>query len=435
MKRRTLQLLLLTLLSSSGAMAQVNCSSGPTTPKLVCEFPISTGVLTNASALGSTSGASSGAATALQAATTLNIAVATQVSQLPMASASSGTLVVHDKNGAAHTINDLGPILTDRAQTIGKNRFFLGATASQFVFTDIDGNSLGNLKFAFYRTAYNPATGAVLTNTYTSDTTRIDFRINQFIGVATWGLTDTLDLSVIVPVERVSIGAYTGAPTPATKTTSYVLDANNKFLFQYDTSPTYAFGSASGVGDITVNGKSIMWKGERAAVSAAMNFRLPTGDKLNLLGSGAFGLNPYLAYSYQAKVSPHAKVGYQWNTRTVLNNPTLTFGGNKALPGGMQYDIGVDYAIKKQLTIAGDLLGNQYLNTPRLNTTTVKITDTISVPTSTPGTSSYWISNVSTGLKWNPVGNLVLSGNVLFQLIDNGLRSRPTPLVGIAYRF
>ena len=169
-----------------------------------------------------------------------------------------------------------------------------------------------------------------------------------------------------------------------------------------------------------------------------MNVRTPTGDDLNYLGSGAFGFSPYLVYSYLAKISPHAKIGYQWNTSTELNNPTATPGGNLALPGGVQYDFGADWAVLRHVTIAGDLLGNQYLNAPKLvrtNTPLPTTPSTVSLPTIVPGTSSYSINNFSIGLKWNPFRNAVFSGNVLTQLNNNGLRSRPTPLVGISYKF
>ena len=434
MTRRTLQLLLLIAVSSAGAMGQIDCINGPASQKLVCQFPFATGVFKNDSALGGTQGIQS----AVKAAGVFNSAIGTQVSQLPLASASAGTVVVY-KAGVPETFNNLGPILTDRAQTVGKHRFFLGGTASQFVFTDIDGISLRKLPFAFYATAFQNGTNTVLSNTYTTENTRLAFKIDQYIGVATYGVSSRMDVSVIVPVTRVSLGATTY------NSTSYILDANNNYIFGPYTNPqTYSPGTASGVGDITFNSKFEFWRGERATVSAGMNFRTPTGDELNYLGSGAWGFNPYLVYSYLSKISPHVKIGYQWNTATELNNPTDTHGGNLALPGGVQYDVGADWAMLRRVTVAGDLLGNQYLNAPRLVSTTIPLPTTlpppaspskVDLPTIVPETSSYTINNLSTGLKWNPFRNLVLAGNVLFQLNNNGLRSRPTPLVGISCKF
>jgi hypothetical protein len=186
-----------------------------------------------------------------------------------------------------------------------------------------------------------------------------------------------------------------------------------------------------------------MWTGEHATVAAEFNLRTPTGDDVNLLGSGAYGFNPFVVYSYLWKVSPHAKIGYQWNTKSELNNPTLQHGGNLALPGGLQYDLGADWALAKRLTVAGDILGNQFLNTPKIvspTTATETLTKTGSsttVPlyTTTTENSSYTLNNFSAGLKIALFRNLVVSGNMLVQLNNNGLRSRPTPLVGISYKF
>jgi len=429
MKRRTVQLLLTAAFTSAAALGQINCSSGPAAQKLVCEFPFATGVLTNDSALG---GGHTGSNTALQLATGINISIATQVSQLPLASASAGTIVLYHA-GVPETLSNLGPILTDRAQTIGRHKLFLGFTASQFVFTDIDGIGLGHLPFGYVQAAYLPGTSTLLSNTYTTEQTNLKFRINQYIGVATFGLTDKVDFTVIVPAERVSLGATTFDAE------SYIVNASNvKIYGPYSTPGTYSPGTASGVGDINFILKGELWRGEHATASAAMQVRAPSGDDLNYLGSGAWGIDPYLVYSYLWKVSPHAKIGYQWNTSSELNNPTNTVGGNLNLPGGVQYDVGADWAAKKWLTVAADLLGNQYLNTPRLVETTNQVTTTtgtLNLASSVSQNSSYSINNVSAGLKINPIGNLVLSGNVLFQINNNGLRARPTPLVGMSYKF
>lgn len=432
MKPSTLLLPLLITLSCAGAWGQINCASGPASSKLVCEFPFATGLFTNASALGVTSGTSGATLTAQQLATSIDIGIATQVSQLPLASASAGTVVVF-KAGVPETFNNLGPILTDRAQTVGRHKLFIGFTGSQFVFTDIDGTSLGKLPFAWGATALNPGTGGTLTTTYTTEDTKLQFKINQFISVVTFGISNRVDVSAIIPVEYVSLGATTY------NSQSYIVNSIGNLVYgPYTNPPTHAAGTASGVGDINFNVKASAWSGEHATVAAAVNVRVPSGDDLNYLGSGAWGFNPYVAYSYLWKVSPHAKIGYQWNTSTELNNPTFSHGGNLALPGGLQYDVGADWAVARHMTIAADLLGNQFLNTPKLvpTTTTITISGTPTpLATSSTGNSSYTLNNASVGVKLNPGKQLVFSANVLFQTTNNGLRSRPTPLIGISYKF
>jgi len=41
----------------------------------------------------------------------------------------------------------------------------------------------------------------------------------------------------------------------------------------------------------------------------------------------------------------------------------------------------------------------------------------------------------SVGAKYNPVQNLLISGNVLIPLTDRGIRSRPVPVIGAEYSF
>jgi hypothetical protein len=450
MKRYALQLLLLAVFTSSAAWGQINCATGSASTKLVCEFPVSTGVLANSTALGGSSSLSAqGNATGV--ATALNVAIATQLSQLPLAGASAGTVLTY-KNGVPETFNNLGPILVDRAQTIGRNRFFWGFTASQYVFTNIDSQSLRSLPFSYYRTACQAGSTScspsnAVSTTYTSEITSATFVVNQFVIVGTAGVTPKLDLSLIVPISRVSVGAA----VPASTSTNYVVSSNNSYFSA--AGPTSSNGgSASGVGDVEVGVKYALYVGERTTLSTGAIFRVPSGVAENFLGSGAWGFNPFLAYSYLSKVSPHAKIGFQWNTASELNNPTYTnpiysttgaleSQPNAPLPGGVQYDIGADWAASKRVTVAADFLGNQYLNTYRLSPSNSCVLTassgqcTLSVPTTTLQSSSYSISDLSTGLKWNPAKSLVFSANLLTQLNNNGMRARPTPLLGIGYKF
>jgi hypothetical protein len=262
-------------------------------------------------------------------------------------------------------------------------------------------------------------------------------------------------MSVIVPITRVSQTTY------VPKSTEYLFDSNGTFLFPSPGPAQSGSGSASGAGDGEASLKYAVYMGEHAAVSAGATFRAPTGVAENFLGSGAWGFNPYIVYSYLGRVSPHFKAAYQWNTASELNNPTfsnpiytkatnkpncgngpndtvLVCQANKGLPGGVQYDLGADWAISKRFTAAADLLGSQFLNTQRLITAAATIPTTPSdtaVITTTNQPSSYSVHDVSTGIKWNPGGALVFSANLLTQINNDGLHARPTPLIGLAYKF
>src|ERR1700747_3435000 len=67
----------------------------------------------------------------------INEAVGIQVSQLPIASPSSGITFIYDpalKTFAPSTEESLGPILCERAGTIGKRKLFLGFSYQYFNF-------------------------------------------------------------------------------------------------------------------------------------------------------------------------------------------------------------------------------------------------------------------------------------------------------------
>ena len=45
------------------------------------------------------------------------------------------------------------------------------------------------------------------------------------------------------------------------------------------------------------------------------------------LGPGAYGVAPFVAFTYRARLSPHARIGYQWNSNSILaGDPTGTTG-------------------------------------------------------------------------------------------------------------
>ena len=212
----------------------------------------------------------------------------------------------------------------------------------------------------------------------------------------------------------------------------------------------YTPGSASGLGDMVLNIKHVLWSGGevgRGSLAGGLAVRLPTGDALNYLGSGAYGLNLYMLAAYKARISPHVKVGYQWNTNSVLLNITDVVGQNQRLPGGGQFAVGADYGASRHLTFSGDILATEFQNSPSISLGTY--TGASSTPPSTPpsvvsslatvnsASTTFTTANFSGGLKWKPFvkQNLILYGNVLLSLNNVGLKADPSPSGGISYNF
>ena len=408
---------------------QVSCV---TSNKLVCELPITASTVA-ASAVGN--------ATALQNAqnvsAAINSSIGTQLTQLPIPSASVGTVSLQQAgNPFGVPFDNLGPVLTDRPDTVGRHRIFAGFSYQRFNFNAIDGINLSSLPVGYQFTQTN---GTDTQTIYGSEVANINFHLNQYVGVATYGLTKTTDVSVVVPFNDVQLSVSTS------NFQTYLYDSkanqySNESLKAGTTIPTS--GSSSGIGDVIISVKQMLLgqEGRPPAIAAGIDFRAPSGDALNYLGSGAFGFNLHGLFEYRWKLSPHLKLGYQWNGNSQLVNifkPT-----NTQLPGGLQYDAGADYRVIRQVTLAVDVLGSQFTNSQSLTKTPITLTPAPAANSGIPVTSlqavasaanTYSTANFSAGVKWRPSKHWIVYGNVLIPVNNVGLRSDPVPLGGISF--
>jgi len=421
-----------------GAKAQVNCA---TSTKLVCLVPYNThaALQGNSSATSQTS--------------IFSAPIGAQLSQLPLAASAPGAVIL-TIHGNPEAYDNLGPVLVDRPDSVGQGRLVLGFSAQQFNFNHLDGVGIGSVPLV-----YQQSQQGIVGQTY-AQTVHASLKYNQYVLLATVGLPKKTDISVIVPITRVSIGVAAVNP--------FLYLVNAEGVTPGSVTGGYTPGSASGVGDLVVNIKHVLWSGGeagRGSLAVGTALRFPTGDALNYLGSGAYGFNPYVLAAYKAKFSPHVKIGYQWNTDSVLLNITGT-GPNQSLPGGLQSAVGADFGLSRHLTLSADILTNEFQNSPSISQvpfiTTVSgaaaLAGTGATTPSTPcavasSTTSaqalggfctasivnktFTTANFSGGLKWKPFvkQDLILYGNVLIQMNDVGLRSDASPSGGISYNF
>jgi hypothetical protein len=172
------------------------------------------------------------------------------------------------------------------------------------------------------------------------------------------------------------------------------------------------------------------------------------------------GVKPFGIFSYKARVSPHAEVGYELNGNSTLAGSNIvpaasgsTPSAKGSLPNRFLYIVGADVRVVKRLTGAFDIYGQRLFNAPELVSQPYTDHGNCSGPTDatsglcgtfTAGTthpdiaqkkSDINISNASLGLKLRAFRNLVLTGNVLLKLDNGGLRAKAVPLVGASYSF
>jgi hypothetical protein len=420
----------------------------------------------------------------------LNSSIGSQLGVLPLVSPSSGIAFSFDKSLGVFVPSEynLGPILSERAGTIGRHKLLFGFSYQAFDFDTLDGMDLKKLPAVFTHENYQPNTTAPICsvngNPPVADATlnegqcafvrdtivtlnNINLRVNQYTAFFSFGLTDRLDISVAIPTVNVRMSA-----TSAATIHNNGSDDNHQFTDPSTglaCSPNPCFNrtffnskGATGIGDVTVRAKYEIWKGERAGFAVGGDLRFPSGDSLNYLGSGAYGIKPFGALSYSFKrLSTHVNAGYEWNGSSFLAGniaPSQTLGtvapSKDNLPGQFFYSAGAEVGVLKRLSAAFDFLGQEFINAPRIAPNTYPELPACTLPAPQPSCgpgagafnatgatdpdfrafkASYSTAAAAVGLRFRPFRKLLLTANVVTKLNDPGLRSKFIPLLGISY--
>jgi hypothetical protein len=421
----------------------------------------------------------------------LNSSVGTELTSLRLASPTSGITFVFENGVLRRTTESYGPILGERAETIGRHRLFLAGTYQFFPFSTLDGIDLKRLPAVYnHSDGLNPNGSPRNTQTdppspgdpgveleYIQTNNRIDMKVHQFTLYATYGLTNRIDVSVAIPILNVRLGVTSDAtivrtldPIQQGAALKAAWQANpdtfpgnlypstgpalgcaptlagcTGYFHYFDpaepaTSLTARFTNAktaSGIGDVVLRAKATVFKRERTAVAVGTDVRIPSGDENNFLGAGAAGVKPFLSASYRARISPHANIGYEFNGSSILAGNVVK-NTKASLPDQLFYSAGVDAGVTHRLTLAVDLLGQRFYDAPgvkigpwedAVGTLHPDVAQTI------PIQRSFNTDDLALGAKYSPFGNWLVTGNIQVKLDDGGLRAKVVPLIGISYTF
>jgi Putative MetA-pathway of phenol degradation len=349
----------------------------------------------------------------------LTAEIGREANLLPLASPSSGVVLVYDPSlkTLVTGTDSLGPVLGERAETVGRHHLFIGFSYQFFNFDQLDGVNLNNFPAVFTHTddkfdafpdscSINGnslgACGFVRDRIETVNS--VNLKINQYTSYITFGLTRRMDVSMVIPIENVRMsvssqdtivpGTNGDIPVNPGSPNATLINQNQTgtngapyfFHLFHDcpntspatgisglapnclqhTFPDAAFtgngssprNTATGIGDVVARVKWNAWEGERAGFAAGMDIRFPTGDALNYLGSGSYGFKPFAVFSYRARVSPHVLVGYEWNTDSITAGNLVT-GGTGSIPNDFVYTVGADARIANWLTADFDIVGQR----------------------------------------------------------------------------
>jgi len=359
-----------------------------------------------------------------------------QIVSLPLPAPASGFTYQFDPGLGVFTrsTSSFGPILAERADTIGARRVSLGFAYQRLAFDSIENIDLQSVPAVFTHDNAELRGGREDVITTVNS---IDSEVSRSAVFMTYGVTNNLDVSIAVPYISTDIVVTSDATVQRIGTTIPEIhffraaddSIGSRRIFT-------AFGHASGIGDITIRMKQAIKRSQRSGFALGLDLRLPTGDERNLLGTGAPAVQPFAAWSatYGA-LAPHINIGYQWNGSSILAGDIET-GVSEDLPDVAVYALGAVVAVHPRVTLALDVLGRYIIDSPRVRLTDFHALDGRSVfPNITFDTGSINELSSAAGLKINVAGRLLVNTNLLFRLNNSGLRDKVSPLVGIEYAF
>ena len=310
------------------------------------------------------------------------------------------------------TNDSLGPLLSERATTLGKNVINFAFSYTKVSFDKLDGTDLDSLNINFSHDdccGFSPFVllpdGSRSNFELDSVNVSIDLELEQDIlsFFVNYGVSDHLDVGMMVPIIQTE--------ARATAFATIVESVSGSGIHTFAGSPELASsstgGEETGIGDILLRSKYNFFDSHPDFPDMAVlgQLSLPTGDKDNLLGSGETKFKGMFIISKNFEhVNPHINLAYE-----------VTTGDDSE--DNLQYAVGADVRVTQNVTIAADILGRY---NPDLEITGNHLVD------------------FAFAAKWNPFKeiNAPLNGYVIIPInSDEGLRSDVIWGFGAEYTF
>jgi hypothetical protein len=371
----------------------------------------------------------------------MNVALTTQLATVPLPSPASGFTYTFDPATGTfiRSTRSFGPILTDRGETIGRGKLAFGYTYQFFSYDHLDGLPLTSVPAVFTHDDFQTGGGR---SDVVATVNTIEATVNQFTGALTYGVTDRIDVSLAVPVNRTRLALLSNA-------TIHRIGTGSNVAVHYFRDPDAIGGygstrqfmsedSAAGIGDLVTRVKATLMREGSRAFAVGLDLRLPTGDEQNLLGAGAPGLRGFAAMSASlGPIAPHANVAYQWNGSSAIAGDVRA-GVKGNLPDNFSYAIGSDVLVASRLSAIFDVFGSRVINSPRVRPRTSTLAGaagSVTLDDIVFDMASYWTSAGGFGLKANVASQMLVTFNLRFAMGDGGLTDRLSPLLGVEWAF
>jgi len=357
-----------------------------------------------------------------------------QLGTFPLGSPSGGFSYSFDSSTGTfqRSTQTFGPAFAERALTIGKKRFSVGANFQYSKYTTFEGADLDNGEVKFYlhhAPIGNPP--LFFEGDLIETALNLEVSSNTTTLFANYGLTNAWDVAIAVPIQHVTMDASVDATVLRLATGTLPIHTfPNGTIEQTFTSS----GSASGIGDILLRTKFRFLSMKGGGLAGGVDFRLPTGDEENLLGTGATQATfTFIGSSTRGSFAPHFNIAYTASTESDIVE----------IPDEFDYTFGAEFGVSPTVTLSADFIGRSLIDSGRLqfgdNTynymSATGVPGSITVNELNTTDKSLNLTSLVVGGKFNVAGNLLINANVLFSLGSRGVTAPFTPVIGAEYSF
>ena len=385
----------------------------------------------------------------------LNTAIALQLTMFPISTSWGGKL--DDSKSGATT----GPVsrssFAERAVTLGKGAFAFGFGTQSLHYSAIDGVDVEDGALLMYFDHNNccapgpvnagePGNGAPpFERDLLEESVSVDIDRNVFAFQLGFGLTDWFDVGVSIPLTKVNL--HTRVNSRILRVATAAQPGIHKFdALELQHRTTYANGNAHGFGDIVVHTKFRFVSSENGGLAAAVNVQLPTGDEVNLLGTGATRAEARVIWSEQfGRVDAHVNGSYTYSTGSLPDELLQPGDPNAVAANRLSLDLsvpeeigivgGIEYALVPRVGISGDVIARQVRDVPRFGTAPGPggLAGLSFIPDELLFVGRENVTQIlaAIGMRVHLGRPLILGVDVLLPITDNGL----TPKAGVAAGF
>jgi hypothetical protein len=325
-----------------------------------------------------------------------------ELANLPVAASTGGFIYQFNRDLGLYqrASNDFGPFYTERTRRNSRGQASVGLAFQSTSFGSLQGADLTTGTFPT-----NAARGTGAVDPFSVDRLELNLTARSVTPFVSYGVTDRLAVGAVIPIATVRFRG------------TRVRTVNGVPSLQSTQS-----ASATGLGDIVVNGRYVVLGRGGRAVSVGSDLRLPTGRQEDLLGTADVGAR-FLALG-------------SWEDETLGVHVNGGFG-----VGGVSreafWSTAMTVALSPRVTAIGELMGRYLSELGEVRDVYQPHPVLAGVETMRwlPGDRGIHNLFVVTGVKWNVGHSWLLNTNLLFRATESGLRDAVTPAISLDYTF